>query len=93
VILQQARRDVEVAAEMLMKDPKPDVKSPENLRTWEDWKCDVWKGYRGKDRDAVAKMLEECTAKIESICRPVFERHFGKEKKTLWRRFLDWMGP
>ncbi|MGD1083015.1 MAG: hypothetical protein ABR881_32275 [Candidatus Sulfotelmatobacter sp.] len=94
LLLQKARREVEISAGMLTRDPMPTVRTEENVRTWEKFKTDVWQGYSdiSKVRDSVAEKLEECNESIEAICRPVLDRQFGKKKRTWLGSVLEWLG-
>jgi hypothetical protein len=94
LLLQKARREVEVSAQMLVRDPVPQVGNESNRRTWDKFRTDVWAGYGEvhTTRDTVSEKLEECSALVETICRPVLDRHFGRIKRTGFRRVLDWFG-
>jgi hypothetical protein len=94
LLLQKARRQVEVSAGMLMRDPSPAVRTGDNLRTWERFRTDVWAGYDvvNNTPDTVAEKLEECSKQIEAICRPALERQFGKSRRTGLKAVLGWLG-
>jgi hypothetical protein len=94
LLLQKARREVEVSAGMLVRDPFPQVRTKDNLRTWEKFRTDVWAGYGevNKTRDTVSEKLEECSNQVEAICRPALERQFGKKSRTGLGVVLDWLG-
>jgi hypothetical protein len=91
LLLQKARRQVEVSAGMLVRDPSPTVRTDDNLRTWERFRTDVWAGYQvvNNTPDTVAERLEE---QIEAICRHVVERQFGKNRRTGLKAVLGWLG-
>jgi hypothetical protein len=79
LLLQKARREIEVSAGMLMRNPYAEVRTEENLRTWEKFRTDVWAGYNAVNntRDTVTEKLDECTRSVEAICRPTVERAYG----------------
>lgn len=95
LLLQKARRQVEVSAGMLANDPFPQNPTEENNRTWERFRADVW----GRDyanvynvEDTVSEKLNECSEAIETICRPTLDRQYGKEKRTGIWAVLNWLG-
>jgi hypothetical protein len=45
LLMQKARRQVEVSAQMLARDPFPQVNTNDNKLTWERFRADVWSGY------------------------------------------------
>jgi hypothetical protein len=57
LLLQKARREVEVSAGMLYRNPEPDFKSSDNLETWNSFRADVWPAYGklAKEGDQVGK--------------------------------------
>ena len=52
LLVQKARREVEVSAGMLMRDPSPQVRTEDNTRTWEKFRTDVWGRLRCSDERA-----------------------------------------
>lgn len=95
LLLQRARRQVEVSAGMLMRDPWPEYRTEDNKTTWEKFRTDVWGGDYGAEfdlQDTVGTKLEECRGTIEGICRPFLDRQYGKEKKPGFKAALSWLG-
>lgn len=85
LLLHRARREVEVSAEMLMRDPYPQNRSKDNLKTWEEFKLDVWSmGERANDK--VSKKLNQFRSEMESLCRPIVDKRIGKP----FGRFVFW---
>jgi hypothetical protein len=82
LMLQKARREVEVSAGMLVRDPFPTVATEENLRTWEKFRSDVWEDYGRFNgiEDTVAAKLREFETIIEATCKPLIDRQFGKDR-------------
>jgi hypothetical protein len=80
LLLQKARRQVEVAAEMLSRDPVATHKTPENIETWEGFHDVVWQSNaeaRGKV-DQVGKKLTEFRKGIKRLCRPIVNSEYGR---------------
>jgi hypothetical protein len=83
LLLQKARREVEVSAGMLYRNPEPDFKSSDNLETWNSFRADVWPAY-GKLAKADFK------DRLEKLCRPVIDREYGTKSGGRSRRvFAD----
>jgi hypothetical protein len=85
LLMHRAGREIEVSAEMLLRDPKPSVETPDNLETWNRFRADVWPTYgsRAKGGDRVGQKLSEFKTKMESLCRPIIDREYGKKlRKT-----------
>jgi hypothetical protein len=79
LLLQKARREVEVSAGMLYRNPEPDFKSSDNLETWNSFRADVWPAYGklAKEGDQVGKKLADFKDRLEKLCRPVIDREYG----------------
>jgi hypothetical protein len=94
LLVQMARRQVEVSAGMLMRDPLPEVRTESNKKTWDKFRTDVWAGYSEVTnlRDTVSEKLEQCNQAIEAICRPALDRQFGKRSRTGMGVVLEWLG-
>jgi hypothetical protein len=94
LLLQKARREVEVSAGMLMRNPVSEARTEDNKRTWDKFRTDVWAGYSEVSnlRDTVSEKLEECKQSIEAICRPALDRQFGKKTLTGVGVVLEWLG-
>jgi len=92
--LQKARRRVEVSAGMLTSNPEPEVRSKDNLDTWEGFRIDVWAHYADTNHkhDAVAEMIEGVANQVEAICRPALDRQLGRRKPGRARVLLGWLG-
>lgn len=78
LLFHKARREIEVSAEMLYRDPEPTHRSKENLDFWNQMRADVWKGYGklAKDGDKVGKKLTDFQTQIESLCRPIVKKGY-----------------
>lgn len=66
LLLQKARREVEVSAGMLMRNSVPEVRTESDKRTWDKFRTDVWAGYSEVTdlRDTVSEKLDECVRSI-----------------------------
>ena len=77
LLIQRARRKVEVSAQMLLRDPEPDA-----------FRADVWPAYGAlaKGGDEVGRMLTEFKEKMEALCRPIIDKEYGKKaRKWNWK--------
>jgi hypothetical protein len=95
LLMQRARREIEVSAEMLLRDPEPTFKSEDNLETWKGFRADVWLGYgaSAKQGDKVGLKLAEFKDKMERLCRPIINREYGKVlQRGVFGRIADWFG-
>jgi len=94
LLLQKARREVEVSAGMLMRDPVPEIRTADNKKTWDKFRTDVWAGYNQVTglQDTVCEKLERCNQSIEAICRPALDREFGKKARSGAGMVLEWLG-
>ena len=61
LLIQRARREIEVPAGMLLRDPEPPFKSQDNAETWDRFRADVWPAYGkvAKGGDKVGQKLSE----------------------------------
>jgi hypothetical protein len=91
LLIQRARRKVEVSAQMLLRDPEPQYKTDDLTNTWNSFRADVWPAYGmlAKSGDEVGKMLREFKAKMEALCRPIIDRQYGKGTRT--RNWKFWL--
>jgi hypothetical protein len=95
LLMQRARREIEVSAGMLLRDPEPTVKSQGNSETWNSFRADVWPAYGklAKGGDKVGQKLSEFKTKMENLCRPIIDREYGKApRKAVLGRITDWLG-
>ncbi len=86
--LHKARREIEVASEMLARrvDEErfgvPNDHATRNL--YEQLRADVWAGYaepmRTAEGDRVGRKLAEFTNGIETLCRPVIDKSYGAKR-------------
>lgn len=78
LLLHRARREIEVSAEMLWRDPEPTHKSQDNLDTWESFRADVWGPYGKftKEGDKVGKKLQDFRDQMETLCRPIVDQEY-----------------
>jgi hypothetical protein len=86
-LMHQARQEVEVSAQMLMKEPTPLDQTAANLAAWHSFVDDVWAGY-GENK--VGKELAEFEERMEKVCRPIVDREYGKQHEwslgSWWRQ-------
>jgi hypothetical protein len=75
LLVQKARREIEVSAEMLMRDPHPQDTSPANQRLWQKWRNNVW---AITNDDAVSTQLKRFREEIESLCRPIVDHNYKR---------------
>lgn len=77
LLLHQARRSIEVSAQMLCSDHD----LPQTLM--EQMRRDIWdhKEFEA-EKDEVGKKLKDFRSKVESICRPIVTKIYGKQPKT-----------
>jgi hypothetical protein len=78
LLLQRARRQVEVSAVMLRDDPIVTVPTEDNKNTWRDFHDDVWapQAQLPGHTDKVGQMLSDFRTQVEQLCRPVVDRGF-----------------
>jgi hypothetical protein len=59
LLMHTARREIEVSAGMLLRDPHPHVLTDDNKATWNEFRAAVWPAYGtlAKDGDKVGKQL------------------------------------
>ena len=87
LLLHKARREVEVSAEMLLRSPYPEVRSQDNVDTWDSFRADVWPAYGSlsKHGDRVGLKLSGFKEGIERLCRPIFNRELKQKPKGVFR--------
>jgi hypothetical protein len=78
LLLQQARRFVEVSAGALMDDPAPWNQTEDNLKVWRELHDDVWEAQAGLPghNNRIGRMLDEFREKLERLCRPIIDKSF-----------------
>jgi hypothetical protein len=83
LLMRRARREIEVSAEMLLRDPEPTFKSQDNLETWDRFRADIWPAYgrKAKGGDTVGQKLADFKAQMQTFCRPIVDREFGKQPR------------
>ncbi|MGL5164717.1 MAG: hypothetical protein ACRC9K_02375 [Afipia sp.] len=82
LLLQKARRTIEVSAGMLYRDPHPQNRTPENIKLWQKWEGNVW-GHATEGEDEIANQLNEFKSKMESICRPIIDATYRGNKRSI----------
>jgi hypothetical protein len=95
LLIQRARREIEVSADILIRDPEPTVRSEDNNRFWEKMRGDLSTGLNAafKRPDPVGDKLTAFKDHAEKVCRPVVYRGFGKTERTgFFGRIFDWLG-
>jgi hypothetical protein len=83
LLMHRARREIEVLAGMLLRDPEPTDQSQANLETWNRFRADVWPAYgtMAKGGDQVGEKLSEFKTKMENLCRPIIDREYRREPR------------
>ncbi len=95
LLMHRARREIEVSAEMLFRDPHTSHPIPENLATWNQFRADVWEAYGrlAPEGDKVGKKLTAFRDGIEGLCRPVIDRNYGRTpRKGLFGQIVNGLG-
>jgi hypothetical protein len=93
LLLHTARKDIEVACEMLMYHFKePDMAKDDERKLWVDLRRAIWSsnGANAKEADPVGTKLEQFRTRIEALCRPVLEKNLVDEKSRNHRFFRNW---
>jgi hypothetical protein len=79
LFLHKARRDIEVACEILewMKEPE---RVPGDRELWVQLRRDIWSstGATAKEGDRVGEKLEVFRTRIEALCRPIVDRELSR---------------
>jgi hypothetical protein len=79
LLLHTARRDIEVACEMLewMKEPEASIPAERDLLV--QLRRDIWSstGEAAKEENKVGTKLEDFRTRIEALCRPLIDRELG----------------
>lgn len=75
LLMQKARREIEVSAEMLMHDPHPQNATDDNRRLWQKWRNNVW---AITNDDSVSTQLKRFRHEIEALCRPIVDHGYKK---------------
>lgn len=88
LLLQKARREIEVSAGMLLQDPHPQNNTEENRELWNTLRAAVWEAYGklAKDGDVVGQKLTNFRLGIERKCRPIVDREFKIETPNVFAR-------
>jgi hypothetical protein len=82
LLMHQARREIEVAAEMLLQMDRREA-DRETIRQFER---DVWNmGSFRTEQDQVGAKLVSFRSKAEALCRPVIDQEFGRAGRR-WSR-------
>jgi len=79
-LLHEARRDIEIACELVDWMGKPETQ--EDRKLWVSARQDIFSsnGASAKDGDRVGKKLEDFRSKIEALCRPFVDRELRSER-------------
>jgi hypothetical protein len=87
LLLHKARREVEVSAEMLLRSPYPEVRTQDDVDTWDSFRADVWPTYgsHSKHGDRVGLKLSGFKEGIERLCRPIVNRELKQKPKGVFR--------
>jgi hypothetical protein len=88
LLMHRARRQIEVSAGMLMRDPHPTNATEENKKLWDRLQCDVWPawGQVAGRTDEVAIKLGDFRKRMEDLCRPIIDRDFAKDPRLSYFR-------
>jgi len=81
LLLQKARREVEVSAEMLYHDPYPANRTQDNWLQWQRWRNNVW---ATTNDNAVTTQLEGFRKKLEMLCRPILDEQYNAKHRRWW---------
>jgi hypothetical protein len=93
LLLQRARREIEVSAGMLLQDPEPQNETKDNLEFRVSLRADVWAAYGklAKKGDQVGKKLSDFRERIEGLCRPTINRAYvTTPSSTMFGSIADW---
>jgi hypothetical protein len=82
LLMQKARREVEVSAEMLYQDPQPTNRTVDNMRLWQKWRNNVW---ATTNDDSVTTQLKQFREQIEKLCRPIVDHGYKKKSRRGWQ--------
>jgi hypothetical protein len=80
---------------MLLREPEPTFRSEANTKTWDRFRADVWEAYGelAEGGDRVGQKLATFRMNMETLCRPIIDREYGKvPRKAVFRRVADWLG-
>ena len=89
LLVHKARRDIEVACEILewMKEPE---RVPGDRELWVQLRRDIWSGTgaTAKEGDRVGEKLEVFRTRIEALCRPIVDRELSRTARRtfFWAR-------
>lgn len=90
VKLHSARRDIEVAAQMLFQQALEQERSSDKStrELYEQMRADLWAPYgaRTKDGDKVGKKLDEFRTEMEALCAPIVASFRMDDPKSFWSR-------
>jgi hypothetical protein len=95
LLMHQARREIEVSAEMLLCDPYTPHPTADNLATWHQFRADVWEAHNklAPQGDRVGKKLTAFRDGIEKLCRPVIDRNYGRvPRRGIMGGIIDGLG-
>jgi hypothetical protein len=95
LLMHRARREVEVSAGMLLRDPEPTLRSEADNKTWDRCRADVWEahGELAEGGDRVGQKLATFRTNMETLCRPIIDREYGKvPRKGIVERVGAWIG-
>jgi hypothetical protein len=96
LLMHRARREIEVSAEMLLRDLAPTHRTEENLKTWDRFRADVWgaHGAFAEGGDLVGQKLTEFRTRMEALCRPIIDRQYGRVPRQGLSKYLrGWRQP
>jgi len=80
--LHKARRDIEIACEMLIRHLEDAPMNPDrNADLWQQFRADLCgaEGALSKEGDRVGRRISAFKDGIEALCRPVLDRGIGRE--------------
>jgi hypothetical protein len=79
-LMHQARRNIEVAADMLMRDAIDNSygRSEQTQNMYEQMRVDIWGHPVDNQVDRVGEMLSQCRDRMEALCRPIVAQGYKK---------------
>lgn len=89
LLVQEARREIEVSAGMLLDGfSAGETSSKENRELLHKLRAAVWAEYGplAKDGDLVGEKLDRFRSEIEEICRPLIDREFKATRKKVVKK-------
>lgn len=84
LLVQRARRRVEVSAQMLIDDVREPLRGHDNVKLRTRCEVDIWGMERPDTPDEVGRLLDQFRKEIEQKCRPAIARQFRTRDESFW---------